>query len=368
VTSIRIIDMLAEPLRSRSRVPAREPCSVAGCSVATTFGKPYCEEHIDRIAYVREARGRIEARGAEIDLAERGRCPASGCLTRDVLVSLSLLGARTPKRIAIDVEIPSGAASSCLKTLEKAGLLQVLTVGSRRGTPRKVVMLTEVGKKTVGRIMTAMMCSKCGASCLPSSTRLCRGCRGLEPLGLDEPFEDSPEPVVRDHVTCQSQKSEPEGKIEPVIGGRNMAGVSVTRGPVQAKAKAFAKELNEACSKLEKAADAIAAAITVARTLASVMGSVEAVNGTGHGPKAKTPKKAAAATAKKEPPVVKAGGSFSAWLKKVRAAAELSQPEFGENVGASRTQIWHWEKGGMAPGESALKRIETFAKETCPAR
>ncbi len=83
---------------------------------------------------------------------------------------------------------------------------------------------------------------------------------------------------------------------------------------------------------------------------------------------AKAAKKNPVAASTRESPIVKPGGVFSTWLKEIRTASGLSQPEFGEKVGASRTQIWHWEKGTMAPGETALERIESYLRETCPAR
>ncbi len=56
-------------------------------------------------------------------------------------------GAQTPKRLAITVEIRPNSLDNYLSALERAGLVKTLTLGSRRGTPRRVVTLTEEGQK-----------------------------------------------------------------------------------------------------------------------------------------------------------------------------------------------------------------------------
>lgn len=59
-------------------------------------------------------------------------------------------------------------------------------------------------------------------------------------------------------------------------------------------------------------------------------------------------------------------GEVARWLRKVRTRSGLSQAAFGEKVGASYTQMWHWEKGNRAPGDEFLAKIEKLAGETAP--
>ena len=207
------------------------------------------------------------------------------------------------------------------------------------------------------------------------------------------PIAPAPEPTVspgvaEGHVTCQSHSSEPEGMIV-AEGGRDMAGTifpvkakkspSATKTRIAIKFDELHEQLKQAISDIKESLDTVALAVkTIRKEMLDGIDGEDVVeltprNGAVKASKPKTKKapkakKDPVAFTKREPPAVAPGGVFSEWLKKVRATSELSQPEFGEKVGASRTQMWHWEKGSMAPGESALKRIETFSRETCPAR
>jgi hypothetical protein len=135
----------------RRPVPAREACHVPGCGRATTERKPYCIEHIDRLPYVQELQAELAHRDAEEVAAASRRgwraVDTEGSRAREIIDQLAVKGAQTPKRLAITVEIRPGSLENYLGALERAGLVKTLTLGSRRGTPRRVVTLTADGQK-----------------------------------------------------------------------------------------------------------------------------------------------------------------------------------------------------------------------------
>jgi len=187
------------------------------------------------------------------------------------------------------------------------------------------------------------------------------------------------------HVTCTSQTSEPSGMISgDSEGGRDMTTAIEKKRPRHEKTFSVAANLASAHRALEKAVVALSSAsddqlanrllefveadVRVSKVRSQITEVICApIDMRKIQKKAKAASKKAPAKPKKEPPVVKPGGAFSAWLRKVRAASALTQPQFGDKIGASRTQMWHWEKGTTAPGEAMLRRIEVFARESCPA-
>jgi predicted ArsR family transcriptional regulator len=116
----------------------------------TTERKPYCIEHLDRLPYVRELQAQLFSRDAEEEAAAtrkgwRAVDPA-GSRAREIIDQLAVKGAQTPKRLAITVELRPTSLENYLGALERAGFVKTLTLGSRRGTPRRVVTLTDEGK------------------------------------------------------------------------------------------------------------------------------------------------------------------------------------------------------------------------------
>jgi hypothetical protein len=135
----------------RRPVPAREACHVQGCNRPTTERKPYCIDHLDRLPYVKELQDALGRRDDE-EMAAVGRkgwraVNPDGSRAREIIDQLAVKGAQTPKRLAITVEIRPNSLENYLSALERAGLVKTLTLGSRRGTPRRVVTLTEEGQK-----------------------------------------------------------------------------------------------------------------------------------------------------------------------------------------------------------------------------
>jgi hypothetical protein len=124
-------------------------CLAPRCARTTNAGKLYCEEHVERMPYVRELLREIERRDAEEASAAVGsgwqKIDAEGSHAKEILSQLAQTGAETPKRLAVTVSLARASLEGYLKALGHAGLIQVLTLGSRRGTPRRVVDLTPLG-------------------------------------------------------------------------------------------------------------------------------------------------------------------------------------------------------------------------------
>jgi hypothetical protein len=124
------------------------------CKGNATEGKPYCIDHLDNLPYVQLLKSvEVERTGEE----HRARSPRNkshliniqGSRCKEILAQLKVKGAQTPKRLAISTELNNIAIDNFLKALSNAGLIEDKLVGSRRGTPRRVVMLTEAGQAAV---------------------------------------------------------------------------------------------------------------------------------------------------------------------------------------------------------------------------
>ncbi len=117
----------------------------------TTERKPYCIEHLESLPYVQDLQAQLLQREQE-ELAAAGKkawraVDPEGSRAREIIDQLAVRGAQTPKRLAITVEIRPNSLENYLSALERAGLVRTLVLGSRRGTPRRVVTLTEEGKR-----------------------------------------------------------------------------------------------------------------------------------------------------------------------------------------------------------------------------
>lgn len=129
--------------------PRRDVCQVLGCGRSTTEHKPFCIDHLERLPYVRDLRGTLHGRESEELEATRAKgwraVDIGGSRAREILDQLAVKGAQSPRRLAITVEVRPAALESYVQALEAAGLVETLLLGSRRGTPRRVVALTPRG-------------------------------------------------------------------------------------------------------------------------------------------------------------------------------------------------------------------------------
>jgi len=150
-TRILLLDHRRARRSGRRPVQAREHCHAPGCGHPTTERKPYCIIHLDRLPYVKDLQAQLAEREAE-EVAAGARkgwkaVDPTGSRAKEIVDQLAVKGAQTPKRLAITVEMRPSSLESYLAALERAGLVKTLTLGSRRGTPRRVVTLTEEGTK-----------------------------------------------------------------------------------------------------------------------------------------------------------------------------------------------------------------------------
>jgi len=127
-------------MRRHRRSPASRPCEA--CGEATSNGKPYCIDHIDRLPEFGAVQGRIAAREAEISTIQRCGARAvdvSGECAREVL-SILKDGAMTLKCFRHSLDMPQRVVDALLRALEKAGRLRKLEV-EIRGRTEEVVAL-----------------------------------------------------------------------------------------------------------------------------------------------------------------------------------------------------------------------------------
>jgi hypothetical protein len=134
----------------------RQDCAAAGCSHATTGRKPYCVEHLERLPYVRALVAELSCRKAELVVAGSDQAlqavDPSSPRAREIVNQIAFHGARSMERLGMDMDIPTHTTESYVRALEQAGVLEVLTLGSRRGSLRRVVALRQ-GKPVLRRAM-----------------------------------------------------------------------------------------------------------------------------------------------------------------------------------------------------------------------
>jgi hypothetical protein len=122
-------------------------CRVKGCTTKTAENKPYCIDHIEQSPHAKRILDYLAEREVEEDRATRPsgwkRIDVNGSRAREIMEYLAIHGAQSPKRLALKVEIAPAALDAYITALEKAKAVRLLTLGSRRGTPRQVIALCE---------------------------------------------------------------------------------------------------------------------------------------------------------------------------------------------------------------------------------
>lgn len=138
---------LAAPPRSR-RFREKEPCGATGCHEDTTEGKPYCSNHIDHLDYVKGIQKKLQEFDADLADASRSRpvIRLSSPWVKEILLQLAIRGAQTLPRLCLMVDLPEVPMENFAKALDKAGLVKYVLAGSRRGTTRKIVHITDAGR------------------------------------------------------------------------------------------------------------------------------------------------------------------------------------------------------------------------------
>lgn len=132
---------------TRGRISGeRNLCKIRDCPNDTSEKKPYCLEHLDRLPYVMRLEAELKAKEKEIAKAgtKNGwrHVKSNGLVCQEIVELLKNKGAMSPAQLAKSIEIKISSVTNYLTHLEKKKTLKVLTLGSRRGTSRKVVALT----------------------------------------------------------------------------------------------------------------------------------------------------------------------------------------------------------------------------------
>ena len=145
----RVRDSRDQRGESRGRRPGdgnKVPCTEPGCENQATGRKPYCIDHLDKLPYVANLKSLLQVVNEEEVEADSLRpkfrhINVEGVRCQEIIDQLQL-GAVSPKRLALKIAMKPSVCDNYLRRLKHEGILKVLTLGSRRGTPRKVVMLT----------------------------------------------------------------------------------------------------------------------------------------------------------------------------------------------------------------------------------
>lgn len=144
---------LAAPPRARTAI-FHDYCHVTGCNNPTTERKEYCTDHIDRSNYVQTVQQQLAV--FEMDQIEAGKPIPTVRLespwVREILLQLTTKGVLTLTRLSIVVELPEYPLENYVKLMHTAGLVRYISAGSRRGTIRKLVQITEIGRSRVALV------------------------------------------------------------------------------------------------------------------------------------------------------------------------------------------------------------------------
>lgn len=148
--SIKTIDV--DPGRFRSEKFTE--CRV--CKTRTTEGKPYCIEHLDNLPYAAKLMAERQERDDEeaVAMGSWRKVDTKSSRSQEILCQVAHGGAMTPARLAIKLEVQKKAMWGYCMALQNVGLVQILKLGSRRGTPRMVVDLTDSGKSEARRLLS----------------------------------------------------------------------------------------------------------------------------------------------------------------------------------------------------------------------
>lgn len=118
--------------------PETAHCGVVRCSRRTREGKPFCDNHLERIPYVQGVLERRRQLQLEVTRAlDWGVVDVEGMLARDVINLVTFRGRMVASRMAVELGVPT----SCLPpVVEALALLGDVTFTVKRGRDGKPVM------------------------------------------------------------------------------------------------------------------------------------------------------------------------------------------------------------------------------------
>jgi hypothetical protein len=103
-------------------------CQHAVCEQTTREGKPYCPDHVESHPYVRDILDTLAARHAEEDAVRTVGAEAvnlSGLTARELLLHLSLHGARTVERLSRELQLDSQVLKGYVSALVGDGRVEL---------------------------------------------------------------------------------------------------------------------------------------------------------------------------------------------------------------------------------------------------
>lgn len=121
---------VVEPRRRRTP-SGLSSCSVFGCTVHATNGKPFCIEHLDRLPYAASVSAAATQREREVEDAARGIAPADAAVAQDVHEWLLEHPLAPPGDMAHAIGVSLAVAERFLEALERAGRVERVELPDR---------------------------------------------------------------------------------------------------------------------------------------------------------------------------------------------------------------------------------------------
>jgi hypothetical protein len=119
----------------RPHTPSTRGCRHGDCEAMTREGKPYCPDHVDVHPYVRNLLDALAGRRAEEERVRSAGADAvdmDGITAREVVLHLSLHGARTIERISRELQIDGEIVTGYVAALDERDL--IVTSATNRGS------------------------------------------------------------------------------------------------------------------------------------------------------------------------------------------------------------------------------------------
>lgn len=110
----------------RPHTPSTRACKVDACEHMTREGKPFCPEHVDAHPYVQNLLSSLADRQAEeerVRTAGANEVNIDGITARELVLHLSLHGARTVERIARELQLDTQIVRGYVAALHERDLI-----------------------------------------------------------------------------------------------------------------------------------------------------------------------------------------------------------------------------------------------------
>lgn len=118
-------------------------CDVPECTQTTREGKPYCPDHVENHPYVQNLLQNLAEREDEEEkVRQRGAKAVNpdGLTIKEIVLHLSLHGARTVERLAREMNLDSKVLDGYIASLKRRGVISF----SRTNRGSTVVKLTKI--------------------------------------------------------------------------------------------------------------------------------------------------------------------------------------------------------------------------------